>query len=297
VGAQKAATSSIYYILNQHPDIYFPLIKEPTFFSYRNDRAKAIAHLKYFGYGKKYIKPMTELKAYVDLFKDAKESQLTGEASTNYLYDYNNTIKNIKELYGPSFSDVKIIIILRNPVKRAFSCWSMLVRNGNETLSLMEAIKETKERMEKLNVVGFDYIGFSLYYEQVKAYLNNFKNVKIILQEDFEKKPDNSIKEILDFLKVTEIDLNTKIRTNMSGIVKNKLFARLLYTDNIFKSILKPFIPVNMRFTMKSKIETRIVTKTEMTKEEQNSLRNLLKDDIRLLYSLIKNEKVLRWLE
>ena len=47
--------------------------------------------------------------------------EIAGEASTTYLYEYERTIKNIREANGTQARALKIIIVLRNPAERIFS--------------------------------------------------------------------------------------------------------------------------------------------------------------------------------
>ena len=56
-------------------------------------------------------------KAYYNLFSESKDEKKLGEASVNYLYHYDEVIPRVKKELG----DIDIIIVLRNPVERAFS--------------------------------------------------------------------------------------------------------------------------------------------------------------------------------
>ena len=81
VGAPKCGTTSLYYYLRQHPQIFMPDYKEPHFFG--KDLNKISDEFIY-----------DEIK-YLDLFKDAKPDQKIGEASTFYLYSKSHSIKFI----------------------------------------------------------------------------------------------------------------------------------------------------------------------------------------------------------
>ena len=72
VGAPKCGTTSFYHYLRQHPQIFMPDNKEPHYFG--SDLKKR---------SDEFIKTEEE---YLSLFKDADPSQMTGEASTFYLY-------------------------------------------------------------------------------------------------------------------------------------------------------------------------------------------------------------------
>ena len=107
VGAPKAGTTSLYHYLNQHPAIEMSRIKEPNFFSSKS--------LKESGtYYRSII--VDNQEDYHSLFNLGNEGVLFGDASVSYLFynDVANKIKNYNHL-------AKIIIVLRNPIERAFS--------------------------------------------------------------------------------------------------------------------------------------------------------------------------------
>ena len=116
VGAPKAGTTSLYHYLNEHPEISMSSQKEPDYFSDADIQNEGMY------YGKNRI---DTIKKYHSLFDDNSESKLKGEASVSYLF-YKNVPQKIKA-YNP---DSKIIIMLRNPIERAFSHYLMDYRLG-----------------------------------------------------------------------------------------------------------------------------------------------------------------------
>ena len=103
VGAPKAGTTSLYYYLRQHPQIFLSGVKEPFFLSFAGEKFN----------DKDRITPsiITDYQKYLALFKDSYKYRAVGEASTFYLYFYQKTINNIKK-YIPEYSRMKIIILL-----------------------------------------------------------------------------------------------------------------------------------------------------------------------------------------
>ena len=67
------------------------------------------------------------------------------QASADTLYYYKSTVPFIKDFLG----EPKILIILRNPVKRAFSAYKHLVRDGREHLTFEEGLIEEPDRISK----------------------------------------------------------------------------------------------------------------------------------------------------
>lgn len=297
VGAQKAATTTLYHILKQHSGVFLPGSKEPCFFAYRGNREKALSLCHAFNYSEKMVPPMVDLDAYAKLFERAAPEKVIGEASTHYLYDHDVCIKNIKEVYGNNYRRVKIIILLRNPAKRAFSSWSMLVRNGTEDMEFIEAVKRSDERKIAKRVNDYDYVGFGMYYKQVKDYMENFDHVKIILQEDIEADINRVVADSEKFLNLDELPLDTDIKLNASGIMKNRKMARFLYSDNWVKTFFKKIFPQKIGLLVKSKIERRLVTSVKLQKNDEEYLRGVFKDDVKKLSELLDTPKVLNWVE
>ncbi|MFO7870641.1 MAG: sulfotransferase [Kiritimatiellia bacterium] len=120
IGAPRSGTSSLYFHLRRHPEIFMPELKEPLFF---NNFGKEVSPIR-------SRSPWT-LEDYAELFRPASEEQLVGEASALYLCAYRDTINSIKEVYGDKYRDLGIIAILRNPVERAWSGYLLLKRRGH----------------------------------------------------------------------------------------------------------------------------------------------------------------------
>jgi len=140
VGAPKSGTTSLYYYLKEHPEIYMSKLKEPHFFSkecknlpFRGPKDESLGSTKYMN---------LTWEDYQNLFKGAITYKAVGEASADYLYYFKCSIKNIKKYLG----NPKIIIILRNPIERAFSAYLHMLRDGREYLSFREALHMEEER-------------------------------------------------------------------------------------------------------------------------------------------------------
>jgi len=285
VGAARSGTTSLFYSLDKHPDIFFPKNKEPFFFSFMDERPSDMMDKNF----KKHLKWRRD--DYIKIFSKAKKNQILGEGSTSYLYTYKKTIKNIKELYKDNYKNIKIIAILRNPVNRAFSHYLYFVRRGIERLDFQQAIKPEiiQERLKKN--ISYDYIGYGFYYKQVRAFKKEFPRMKIILFDEFIKN-NNIMKEIFDFLEVEEkIDSRAKYSSNPSGVPKSKLaelFIRAFTGDSVLKKAIYKIFPGVKRIG--SKLYEKLLKKPDMKKETRELLLSIYKDDIKKLEKLIKKD-------
>lgn len=187
---------------------------------------------------------------------------------------------------------------LHDILKRIFS--RSFRAKAYEDLSFFDAIAVEKERIKKdqFSRNHFSYISRGLYYEQVKRYFDLFgeENVKVYLfEEDFINNKKAMIKDILQFLNVTQVELNLNIKSNKASKVKNKTLNNFLTKKSILKTLIGKLIP---SYTTKQKIRDKlnILNQKEfvydkLTKEEKNKIVNIyFKDDISSTSKLIKRD-------
>ena len=275
VGAAKSGTTSMCNYLRQHSNIFIPEFKEPQFFVY--EKTKDRLH--------KQIKSFDE---YQKLFNNRRE-QIIGEGSVFYLFFYQEAIKNIKKYCD---KDVKVLIILRNPIDRCLSAYHHVRRNNlMETLSLKEALNEEQERYKKnKNITPMTlYKSMGLYYHQVKAYLDNFKNVKIVIYDDFKKDPSKVYGEILSFLELDkEKKINFNIKENVGGWQwKNKFLRFIFLNKNIIKVFLRFLLTKNLLNKLKQKYVSMSTNRVTANREIKSYLCNYYKEDIKKLSDLL----------
>ena len=210
IGAQKAGTTSLHYYLDQHPGMSGSYPKEVGFFD------------QDYYFGKK-------LKSYEKHFRGWGAMKYF-ESTPDYLY----TPETSKVMYD-SYPDLKLIVMLRDPVKRAYSAWNMyrdfldknLVnrllnsrphREGNLLHKKFYEGREVFPSFRECIDIEIDMIksgeGFEpsllrrgLYLEQLNNYWKFFGKEKILILgfNDLVKDSDNTLKKITDFLGVKDI--------------------------------------------------------------------------------------------
>ena len=284
VGAGKSGTTSIYHYISQHPEVFMSDPKEPRFLSFGEERT-------FNGPGDHISKKSTiyKFEEYCALFKNAERYKARGEASVDYLFFHRHVIPNIKRYIG----DPKIIIILRNPVDRAYSAYTYLCRDGWEKLSFEEALQHEEER----KILGYKwmwrYKEVGLYSEQVKAFIDNFSKVRIFLYEDLLNNTQNLIKNIFSFLEVdTEFHPVTLTHHNASGIPRNKLINSLFVKPKGLHKVARTlggFVLgrkgwVNLREKLRGRILEKVTPLPEDIAEE---LREYYRNDIIKLENII----------
>lgn len=284
VGAARSGTTALYNYLGQHPNVFMSPEKEPCFFTFAR---KKLAFKK-----GRYPFIVTDLKKYKKLFRKVSREKAIGEASTAYLYYFQDTIRNIYKLI-PHYRDLKIVIILRNPVERAFSQYMFKVRQSKEPLDFNSAIEQEQQRMK--SGYGFDYfyVDRGFYYKQVKAYLSAFRNVKIFLYEELLKDADKLMEELFQFLDVESYPIDTQDRIyNTSGVPRNRIVSNLVNSENTFLYRLKAILPAPLKTQLKE-IYLKYNTKTTSTRRNPatcKKLQDTYREDILSLERLIDRD-------
>ncbi len=275
VGAPKAGTTSLYYYLKNHPEVFMSPIKEPDFFSYKEIEAQNLY------YKRKRVK---DFKEYVGLFRGVKNEKAIGEASVSYLF-YPEVPLKIKEL----IPDARIVIILRNPFERAYSHYLMDYKLGYINIPFEHVVfKKTNAKLADLYYQQYVELGF--YYAQVKRYLDVFgKNkVLILFNEDLKNNPEQVMLTLFGFLKVKQ-DVNPDMFKfyNAFGIPKNRVIKKLYSLDFLRNSIRK-VVPRAYLEKMKKIFFDR--KKPELREGVKEYLKRIYKGDIEKLELLINKD-------
>ncbi|CAN5528260.1 sulfotransferase [soil metagenome] len=291
VGAARSGTTTLHSYLRQHPEIFLPKVKEPCFFVFE-------------GEGEKYVKgkfafATRHFEEYKLLFNRAEEHQKTGEMSTPYLYKFEKTIATVKK-YFPDFAETKIVILLRNPVERAFSQYKWRVRDGRELLSFEDAIDAEANRMKENYSFDYFYVDRGYYFKQVKSYIENFKNVKVILFEDFNESPEKELQAICNFIGVDDgFKFIRQKKENASSVPKSKILGRMVTSESSVKFRLWYAIPDAVRKKIRelfSEMNTKKGVRLELESAIREKLTQGYRDDILALEKLI-NRDLSAWLK
>ncbi len=299
VGAAKAGTTSIYHYLEQHPDIYMSPIKEAHFFSkdircrdFKEDYRKesCIDMDKYLSQPvleKKHIAFIEKADDYIQLYRDVNKEIFRGETSTGYLYS-KVAARKIYD-FNP---DAKIIMVLRNPVERAFSHWLMDLRGDSVyRKSFIGAIENDQKQKEKGWGRNHLYIELGLYYEQVKRYLDIFprEQILILLYDDLKKDQLAFFDKIFKFLNVQPINIDTSKKHNTASIPKYP------FVNSILKKMkLNEFVSSIFPKTLSKKIKSVFMKSSGLPKLTQSDRKFIInqyfKKDIKQLEELIERD-------
>jgi hypothetical protein len=292
IGAAKAGTTSLYYYLNQHPEIYMSPLKEPHFFGFEGEELKFIRT----GNIPDPINTMaiTDLESYIKLFVGVTTEKAIGEASPSYLHTP-KAADRIK-FYLPQ---AKLIAILRNPVDRAFSAFTGQYLHGIQNhqphlTDFGEALKnETQYIQENWTPIYF-YKQLGFYYSQLSYYYKLFakEQIHVCLNDDLKKDSQKTLKTIFQYLGVDDtFSPDTSQQVGASGVPRNNFLYRFIKNEKV-KSVLKPLVPKGWGY----KAEKAMLNKPKMDPKVRQELLNLYRDDVLKLQDLIDRD-LSAWLQ
>ena len=269
VGAPKAGTTSLYFYLQQHPDVCMSKIKEPNYFT-----AKEVVKLYYD------VSPVNNEDWYHSIFTEPTR-KVVGEGSVSYLF-YPKVAQKIYQ-YNP---EARILIILRNPVQRAFSHYLMDCRLGLCDISLEEIL----ENPSKYPHFYQQFIELGMYHQQIKRYIDVFgqSQVKVLFYDDLKSETSIFIDQVFSFLALKSVDINmvvkNKFKQHSSTIVaKLYQFKWLRYYINRFfpKKMLLMIKSVLFKDSKKPTLDPAIKRKlSEIYKKDIAELSKLLSKDL-----------------
>ena len=269
LGAQKAATSWLHKCLEEHPEICMAKGKEVHFFSRHYNKGEDWYH-NWFA---------------------CNEGQVHGEISTSYL-----SSKEAPERIKAYRGDIKLIVILRDPVARSRSHIRHLRSKGkiNAQTPVPNVISQYPEVLEN-----------SLYGRGLSRYFDIFmrSQARILFFEDIQKKPQEVIRDVYSFLGVDTSfvpkALNVKYNTSMARSsrlfwIVNKMYLRCRKSA-IGRALIRVIRSTGLNAILLERVLQKKGGAEEANEELDSSLKHLLQSDIQLCRTML-SRKDIEWL-
>jgi hypothetical protein len=291
VGAARSGTTSVYRMLKQHPQVFLPAVKEPCFFAF------ADSSVTYRG--GKFAFAVREPGKYFSLFSRAGSGQIAGEASTPYLYLYKESISNMMR-YLPEAAKTKIIILLRHPAERTYSNYVWRVRDGREPCSFEKALAMEEQRKREGYSFDYYYAGRSFYYDSVKAYMEAFPDVHVILYDDLKNDWKGVMRGLCRFLQVDPDFVFAKdADTNDSYLPRFPRLSRWITMEYAWKFRLMRMLPDGWNYRLREllrRVNSGAKPKEVMTNDTRRRLLANFRSDTEKLSQLLGRD-LSRWHE
>jgi Sulfotransferase family len=190
VGAQKAGTTALHEVLGRHPAVFMAANKEPRHFGAGPEDARAGPRVPH--------RDVRDVRGYLELFRPGRDRAYRGESSTLYLY----SDRAAREI-AARCPDARIVIVLREPVERAFSAWAFARMRGLEREADFErAIAQEPDRIARGWGPTWHYQRRGMYAGQVARYLEEFGRERVFVRsyDLLRAAPRRFYEELLTFL-------------------------------------------------------------------------------------------------
>jgi hypothetical protein len=288
VGAANSGTTSLYGYLKQHPDVFMPALKEPHYFAQLTPSRD-----------QRFLRTIIrDEPAYLRLFHRAQHYRAIGEASPSYLWEPNAPYRIRRAI-----PHAKIIILLRDPVERAYSHYLMDVREGLQELPFREALQRDWTQGKKGWSVSHLYIELGLYAEQVRRYLEVFgpERVLILMFDELTKSALNGKSMVADVLAFLDLDVAPLADIDTSLAENGFAAARWAWTRrmagaNWVRRAGQILVPVSLgsNHTIKKLVYQRYfvkaVPKPPMDEQAGEWLRSIYAPDLSALEAIVGRE-------
>ncbi|MBX9850835.1 MAG: sulfotransferase domain-containing protein [Cytophagaceae bacterium] len=154
IGAGRSGTTSLYHYMKDHNDICFSSIKEVHFFSIKDLYKRGEEYYHYF-----FNNPGKKILASADTYL------LVDKKAPKKIFSYN--------------PEMKIVVLLRDPVDRAYSSYQYSINNGyeNKNTDFLQTLEHEKEILTKNNIIQINNLCHfygSLYYTHLRYWMQYF---------------------------------------------------------------------------------------------------------------------------
>lgn len=208
IGVQRGGTTSLYDYLTQHPKIAAAKRKEVHYFDLN------------------YMKGPAWYRAQFPWWRRVRPGTITGEASPYYVFH-----PAVRDRVKEALPAARLILLVRDPVDRAYSHYHLALRRKHEELPFAEAVQAEPSRLEgeaeKLLDPAYEsfayqhhtYVSRGHYAVQLRHWLEVFEasQIRVIGSEEFFADPAATLATTFDFLGVKPFELESFPHRNLGG--------------------------------------------------------------------------------
>lgn len=238
IGTQKAGTTSLYNYIDEHPQIFVPQVKEIQYFV--DDR--------FYKQGPDYLAPF---------YKGSESAKAIGMAYVHML-PFEDCPKRVKE-FNPN---MKLIVMLRDPVKRAYSAYNFAAKNGWEKkdVNFLETLNLEPARLNGNYTERYElaYFHNGLYHKHLSNWAKVFpkENMLILKDSELRHNREETLKRVFDFLGVDQnAKVDFEVEHNKAGGIKNPALQKVLLDKEAgWKRTLGSVVPKPVKVAIRSKV-------------------------------------------
>jgi hypothetical protein len=302
VGAPKAGTDSLYYHLDQHPQIFMSPLKEPCYFSseIRPNNFEPSLREQMVGEQQRtreyLLGPMSEKRFggivatwddYLRLFANSKQETAIGEGSVCYLWSH-----AAAHAIASRVPSARIIIVLMDPAERAFAQYLKSVSDGTVGHSFREHLRvcfrgRTGDEFSVFN----PFLEFGNYSAQVQRYLDTFprNQINISFYEDAKANYSAWLDQILAFLGVEQHFVPDISKARPDPLIPKVFGAGHRLKRSAAWKKASGLIPRRLRSTLK-RMAYRKAGSMSLNPEDRALLVDFYRADIRRLEQVLERD-------
>ncbi|MGY1743075.1 MULTISPECIES: sulfotransferase family protein [unclassified Blastococcus] len=223
IGAARSGTTALTSFLGEHPDVFVSTPKEPHFLAFPGGAPR------FTGLGDDDLINRTVVRdeqTWRDLFRGRSERR-RGEGSVTTLAYPEAAVPAVERFCAP---DCRLVVMLRDPVDRAFSSWSYLRSRGHDAGTFEECLAAEEERTRAGWSHMWQLARLSRYAEQLAPFAARFGDrLLVVVQEEFAADPTGQLRRVLEFLDVDpDVAIDPSRRVNASGLPRSRAVTSAL---------------------------------------------------------------------
>jgi ribosomal protein L28 len=281
-GAPRSGTTWLYRNLAANPRIFMPANKEPRYYALEEGMRLAFAGPGDDGWMNHFVRARGE---YERLFAGAEEGQIRGEASSDYLFRSATAARRIRE----EAPEARIVILLRDPVRRAYSNWLHHMRDGREKLPFRAALNAEAERARDGWAWWWLYAERGLYAVQLEPFLSRFpaEQLLVLTYDELQADPVSLLHRVCAFLGVDPaVGSEVGERRNESRFPRSRAhrtMRRVVRPNSVSRAVM----PQTLRTRMRLRVDRATLHKPEIRPEDYRRLRRRYAGEIARLRGMV----------
>jgi hypothetical protein len=243
IGAGRSGTTSLHHYLSQHPDVFVPRVKAPSYFYCLDEPAELTVnrHLTTRSY---FVRDAGEYEALFDAWAG---EHAVGEVSPAYLASTRVPVRILESL-GP----VRLVAVVRNPVERVQARYIARRRDGLEPAQDLASalVADRLGRRDPDDTAG-TYLASGFVSGVLRAYSEMFgaDQLQVHLFEDLRDDPSEVMRRVFDFIGVdphAAVDLSAH-HNRSGGEIRNPVVRAMWTGSSGLRTRLRPLIPSRVR--------------------------------------------------
>ena len=233
IGAAKGGTTSLYWYLAEHPEVFMSPVKETNFFAWNLDAGGKLL----YGDPDVHRFPVKSMEAYEALFAEAGKAKAVGEASPLYL-EAPQAAARIRTV----LPEARIVCTLRHPVDRAYSDYLMYIRRRGRPLDPARELSPEAPWAQP----DSRWMQVSRYHAQLARYYEVFprERIHVLLFDDIRSNAREAIQGVYHFLGVSPGFAPDTGTPHAAGGVPTSQFLERLLTRSALSTTLRRWVPV-----------------------------------------------------